>query len=87
LEAIRWIAYDNPAAAKGLRDAVSKAATNVGVYPQIGISRPDLADPPYRFVKMTGYPYVVVYHPDRQPPLIVRILHGARDLPEMLREL
>src|ERR1700760_3897116 len=87
LEAIRWIAYDNPAAARGLRESVAKAAANIGVYPHFGVSRPDLADPPYRFVMMTGYPYVIVYNADRRPPLIVRVLHGARDLPEVLRDL
>jgi toxin ParE1/3/4 len=85
--AIQWIAYDNPTAARALRASVVKAATNIGTYPHFGVSRPDLADAPYRFVMMTAFPYVIVYNADRQPPLIVRVLHGARDLPELLREL
>jgi toxin ParE1/3/4 len=36
---------------------------------------------------LTGFPYVIVYTAARNPPLIVRILHGARDLPEILRGL
>ncbi len=28
----------------------------------------------------------IVYEGDRRPPGIVRILHGARDLPEVLRD-
>ena len=87
LDAIRWIAYDNPTAARALRSSVAKTAANVGTYPHFGVSRPDLAEPPYRFVVMTGFPYVIVYNADRRPPLIVRILHGARDLPELLRDL
>jgi toxin ParE1/3/4 len=87
LEAVRWIAQDNPAAARALRDAVAKAAAHIGAHIHFGVSRPDLADEPYRFVMLTGFPYVIVYNADRRPPLIVRVLHGARDLPELLQNL
>ncbi len=87
LDAIRWIAYDNPTAARALRISVVKAAANIGTYPHFGVSRPELANAPYRFVTLTGFPYVIVYNADRRPPLIVRILHGARDLPEILQGL
>ena len=86
LEAIRWIAKDNPAAARALRDGVVTAATRIGERGHIGSLRPELADEPYRFVTLTGFNYVIVYNAERRPPLIVRILHGARDLPEVLRE-
>jgi toxin ParE1/3/4 len=87
LEAVRWIAWDNPAAAHALRDAITEASKHIGAYVYFGVPRPDLADPPYRFVMVTGFPYVIVYNADRRPPMIVRILHGARDLPEVLRDL
>jgi toxin ParE1/3/4 len=87
LAALRWIAKDNPAAARGLRGAVARAAERIGQHPQIGSLRPDLADEPYRFLVLTGYPYIIVYNAGRNPPLILRILYGARDLPEVLREL
>ena len=87
LEAVRWIAKDNPNAAAGLRDAVVAAAYRIGEHPGIGVLRPELADEPVRFVTLTGYPYVVVYDASEKPPLILRVLHGARDLPEVLRDL
>ena len=87
LAAIRWIAKDNPAAARALRDSVAHAASRIGAHPGVGVLRPDLADEPYRFVVLTGFPYLIVYNAARRPPLILRILHGARDLPELLREL
>lgn len=87
LEAVRWIAKDNPSAARALRGAVGQAAENIGRYAQIGGLRPELADEPYRFVTLTGFPYVIVYNAGRKPPLILRVLHGARDLPEVLRDL
>jgi toxin ParE1/3/4 len=86
LAAVRWIAKDNPTAARALRDAVVRAAKLIGTHSQVGSLRPDLADEPYRFVVLTGFPYVIVYNAERRSPLIVRILHAARDLPEALKE-
>ncbi len=87
LDAVRWIAHDNPTAARGLRNAVQTAAMHIGACSHFGTQRPELADPPYRFAMLIGFPYVIVYNADRKPPLIVRILHGGRDLPEILRDL
>ena len=86
LEIVEWIAAENPVAARGFRVALDKLAANIGEHPRIGTSRPHLASPPIRFLPIRGFPHVVVYTPDRNPPLIVRVLHGARDLPEVLRE-
>jgi toxin ParE1/3/4 len=63
------------------------AAGRIGDHPDIGVSRPTLARPPYRFLPLTGFPYVLVYNAARRPPLIARVLHGARDLPEALADL
>lgn len=87
LEAVRWIAKDNRTAAIGLRDAILEAAQRIGTHPSMGRVRLDLADEPVRFLPLTGYPYIVVYDAAREPPLILRVLHGARDLPELLRDL
>ena len=82
--AVRWIAKDNQTAARGLRDAISAAAERIGAHPQIGVVRLDVADEPMRFLSLAGYPYVVVYNADLTPPLILRVLHGARDIPSIL---
>lgn len=87
LAAIRWIARDNPTAARALRDTIARTAQRIGAHNLVGTLRPDLADQPYRFVNLTGFPYIVVYNSERQPPLIVRILHGARELPTALGDL
>lgn len=87
LEAVRWIAKDNRAAAAGLREAVEDAAFRLGEHPLIGKLRPELADEPVRFLPLTGYPYIVVYDSMCKPLLILRILHGARDLPNVLHHL
>jgi toxin ParE1/3/4 len=85
LAAVSWIAKDNPAAARALRVSIAKAAERIAEHPRTGVERHELAEAPYRFLILTGFPYVVVYNAERRPPLIVRILHGARDLPEVLR--
>jgi toxin ParE1/3/4 len=87
LSAIRWISQDNPGAARALRDTIARTAQRIGIHPQVGMPRPDLAAPPYRFISLTGFPYIVIYNSERRPPLIVRILHGARDLPDILAAL
>jgi toxin ParE1/3/4 len=87
LVAAEWIAEDNPVAAEGLIVAVEAAAERIGEYPQIGRRRPELARGPYRFLTLTAYPYLLVYAEDEVPPIIVRIVHGARDLPRVLRDL
>lgn len=86
LEAARWIARDHPAAARAFREAILNAAHRIADHPEIGGQRPDLADSRYRFLILTGFPYVIAYNGERKPPLILRILHAARDMPELLRE-
>lgn len=81
---VEWIAADNPLAARGFVVAVETCARSLGEHPQMGTERPEIASPPVRFLPLRGFPYVVVYTPKRTPPLILRILHGARDLPEVL---
>jgi toxin ParE1/3/4 len=85
---MEWIARDNPLAAQGLLEAVLNTAERIGQYPRAGVRRPDLtASARYRFVVLPGYPYWIVYAADRDPPVIVRVMHTARDLPGVLRNL
>lgn len=87
VDAAGWIAKDNPTAARGLRDAVVKASVLIGQHPQVGMVRTDLADERIRFLVLRGYPYILVYAADTTPPRILRVFHGARDLPDLLRDL
>ena len=85
VEIVEWIASDNPVAARGFRAALDRLADTIGEHPMSGALKPQLASPPIRFFPLRGFPYVMVYTPERDPPLIVRVVHGARDLPELLR--
>jgi len=40
----------------------------------------------FRLLALTRFPYVIAYSTERTPPLILRILHGARDIGAALRE-
>ena len=86
LEIIEWIPAENPIAARGFRMAADRLATAIGEHPRICALKPHLASPPIRIPPIRGFPHVVVYRPERSPPLIVRVLHDARDLPEVLHE-
>ena len=84
IEAALWIAKDNPAAARALRDSLADAAHRLGRYPDLGAPRPDLAGPDIRFLVLSGFPYVVVYDAMRRPPMILRVLHGGRNIPSLM---
>jgi toxin ParE1/3/4 len=84
--ALAWITRDNPAAALRLREAVIRAADRIGEHPGIGAPRPDMLPPSRRLLALPGWPYVIVTADDIDPPIILRILHGARDLPPLLRD-
>jgi plasmid stabilization system protein ParE len=53
--------------------------------PGIGHAREDLADRPLKFWSV--YSYLVVYDPAGEPLTIVAVLHGARDIAQILKEL
>jgi toxin ParE1/3/4 len=84
VQAIRWIAKDNRQAAEGLRNAVRRAAERIADHPHTGAARPGLLDEPFRVLILTGYPYLLIYNSEARPIRIVRVLHGARDLPQAL---
>ena len=87
VKVVRWISKDNPMAAKAFRNSVQNAARTLGKYPFSGQDRPDLSPPPTRFLTLSGFPYIIVYDAEQKPPVVLRILHDALDLPELLEGL
>lgn len=85
--AVAWLADENPAAARNLRNAFVDAATLLGQRPLAGRGNKDLVGERYRIWSLVRFPYVLVYDPDARPPRIVRIVHTSRDLPDVLSEL
>jgi antitoxin ParD1/3/4/toxin ParE1/3/4 len=52
--------------------------------PVSGHSRNDLTDEPVKFFPV--YSYLIVYRPESKPLQVVAILHGYRDVEQILRD-
>jgi len=63
-----------------IRQKIDFLARNPGV----GHSRKDLTDEPVRFFPV--YSYLIVYRPECKPLQVVAILHGYRDVEQILRD-
>jgi plasmid stabilization system protein ParE len=54
-------------------------------HPRMGTMRQDVTPLPVRFWTITKFPnYVIVYRPETVPLQVVAVLHGKRDLKEVL---
>jgi plasmid stabilization system protein ParE len=53
----------------------------------MGKQRQDIVSESVRFLVLRGFPYILVYRANAVPPRILRVLHGARDIPELLQDL
>jgi toxin ParE1/3/4 len=83
-DAVLWIEQDNPAAADALLAAAIAAACRLQPRPKPGRVMLDLAPARYRFWSVRGFPYLLVYDAEAQPPIILRVVHQSRDLPAIL---
>jgi toxin ParE1/3/4 len=83
-EAVVWVAGDNPAAADALLAAAMAAARRLQARPKLGRVRLELAPERYRFWSLRGFPYLLVYYAEAEPPIILRFVHQSRDLPAVL---
>lgn len=85
LEIWSFIAHDNIDAADRVEAAVFRACDLLAESPLAGRIRKDVTPLPLRFWVVNPYTnYLIVYDPESKPLHIIRILHGARDLPSVL---
>src|SRR5262249_46392318 len=77
-----YIANDNVEAADRVLDALESAMIKLARSPGIGHWREDLADKRHRFWLV--YSYLIVYRYEAKPIQIVRVLHAARDIRDLL---
>ena len=86
VEAItNFIAADNIDAAVKVVLALEDAFVLIASRPGIGHSREDLTERPLKFWSV--YSYLVVYNPASDPLTIIAVLHGARDVAQILKEI
>ena len=84
-EILNFIAEGSPAAADRVEEAILQACEFLAGSPHAGRVRSDLTDLPVRFWTIQPYlNYLVIYDPEARPLQVLRILHGARDLPTLL---
>jgi plasmid stabilization system protein ParE len=79
-----FIAFDNVNAADQLEDEFFDAFENLARRPQIGHFRRDLSEREVRFWPVGSY--LIVYRQVPRVLEIVAVLHGARDVPAVIRK-
>jgi plasmid stabilization system protein ParE len=86
LDAIWWfIAQDNRDAANRVEAEIVATCLRLAEKPRMGTRRQDLTLTQVRFWTVTKFPnYVIVYFPETIPMQVVAVLHGKRDLKEVL---
>ena len=75
-----YIAQDNPEAADKFIRAIVSRFPKLAAMPQLGRKREELA------AQVRSFPvgrYVIFYRPMKNGIEVVRVLHGARDLPPL----
>jgi toxin ParE1/3/4 len=83
IEIWSYIARDDPMAADRVLDRIDGVCLRLAENPYLGPARPDLARELRYFV--TGS-YLVLYRNIGNGVEIVRVIHGARDLPSLFRD-
>jgi len=78
-----YIAADNLDAADRLETEIFHACQQLAEKPDLGHFRRDLTQKPVRFFTVRGT-YLIVYDPATEPLEVLRVLHGARDVPRYL---
>jgi len=86
LDEIWWfIAEDNRDAADRVEREIVATCRRLAKHPLMGIKRRDITRLPVRFWTVTKFPnYVIVYRPEMSPLQVIAVLHGRRDLKEVL---
>jgi len=86
LDAIWWfIAADSREAAGRVEMEIVATCRRLAKHPLMGTKRRDITPLPLRFWTVTRFPnYVIVYRPETVPLQVVAVLHGKRDLKEVL---
>lgn len=77
-EALRFIAQENPNAARALSGRFDEVLRVLARFPEAGIAQPNGAE---RILQAKGTPYRLIYRSDVTEVVILRIWHGARGWP------
>jgi plasmid stabilization system protein ParE len=78
----RYIARDSVTAADRVEEEIHQDIKKLAEFPGMGHARADISDPRYRFWSI--YSYIIAYRMEREELLVVRIIHGAREIRKVL---
>jgi plasmid stabilization system protein ParE len=79
-----FLSLDSVPAADRQIEGLLEAFEQLGRWPGKGHRRADMGDRPVRFWPEGSY--LIVYREESSPLQIVAILHGARDVPSVIRD-
>jgi plasmid stabilization system protein ParE len=77
LTALEYIAAENPAAARRVRDRVEKALTRLAKYPNSGRRIPEFSELAHR--ELVVSPYRIFYRVVNKELWIIAVWHGAQN--------
>jgi len=84
-EVLTWLEERNPSAALSVLEAIDSTMQLLAGHPQLGVHPEYLPEERFASVRVhvvTKYPnYLIFYRPLGDGIHVLRILHGARDLP------
>jgi plasmid stabilization system protein ParE len=80
-----FIAQDSVDAALKVYDALEEAFELIADNPEIGHVRADLTNRAVKFWSV--FSYLVVYDPASDPLTIITVVHGARDVEQLLKTI
>jgi antitoxin ParD1/3/4 len=88
LDAIWWfIAEHSREAADRVELEILATCRRLAKHPLMGSKRQDITQRPVRFWTVTKFPnYVIVYRPETTPLQVIAVLHGKRNLKEILAD-
>jgi toxin ParE1/3/4 len=75
------IALDNPKAADRVLRRISEKLNHLAQFPEMGVLRPDIATTARMLIAGS---YLILYQSNNDDVEVVRVLHGARDLTDLL---
>jgi plasmid stabilization system protein ParE len=82
---VATVADNNAEAAEVLEERIYEAFELLAQMPGVGHHREDLTSLPVLFFPIKKTPYMAIYKDD-SPTTIVRVVHGRRDIPSLLRD-
>ena len=85
VEIVTTLSAENPGAAERFCDAVEEALALLTRHPQLGSMAGFRRAPGVRKWGIRRFPNYILFYEDRdQKLLLIRLLHGARDLPPLI---